>query len=386
MRILHVTSTFPRSDDDHVGGFVLALAQAQSAAGAEVRVVAPHSAGRPVADRVGGVAVRRFRYAPERWELLAGRGGLVAAARGSPRALLVPGYVAAMSAVTSAAARRWGADVVHAHWWVPGGVAGVLARRGSGAALVVTFHGSDVHLAARPSLGFAFRRVAAAADGLTAVSRPLADDVDALLGGDRCEVLAMPVAPVVPVPLPPPPPPLRLAGVGRLVPEKGWDVLLAAAAILRDAGVEVEVDLVGDGPERARLQALAGRGVRFHGGLAPAAAQRVVAGAHAVVVPSRREGLGLVALEALALGRPVVASRVGGLVEAVDDGDDGALVAADDPPALAAAVRALPLVPPRGDAVARHRPEVVAEASFTVYGRAVAHAARRWRRSRPSRP
>ncbi len=75
---------------------------------------------------------------------------------------------------------------------------------------------------------------------------------------------------------------------------------------------------------------------------------------HAVVVPSRTEGLGMVALEALALGRPVVASAVGGLVEVVEDGVDGVLVPADDVDALATALGELTLVPPRagGDGTA----------------------------------
>jgi glycosyltransferase involved in cell wall biosynthesis len=76
----------------------------------------------------------------------------------------------------------------------------------------------------------------------------------------------------------------------------------------------------------------------------------------------------MVALEALALGRPVVASAVGGLVDVVVDGDDGALVSPDDPDALAKALSALDLRPPVADAIHRHRAEAVLAAHAAAYG------------------
>ncbi len=95
--------------------------------------------------------------------------------------------------------------------------------------------------------------------------------------------------------------------------------------------------------------------MRFLGPLPRAALYERMATAHAVVVPSRREGLGLVAVEALALGRPVIASHVGGLPEVVTAGT-GMLVPPEDPAALAHALQSLPLPSPPADspAVAAH--------------------------------
>jgi glycosyltransferase involved in cell wall biosynthesis len=78
----------------------------------------------------------------------------------------------------------------------------------------------------------------------------------------------------------------------------------------------------------------------------------------------------MVALEALAVGRPVIASGTGGLVETVVDGDDGILVPPGDPGALADALRRLPLPPPKAVAVARHQTEAVANAHVDAYERA----------------
>jgi glycosyltransferase involved in cell wall biosynthesis len=86
-----------------------------------------------------------------------------------------------------------------------------------------------------------------------------------------------------------------------------------------------------------------------------------------VIVPSRTEGLGMVAVEALALGRPVIASATGGLVEVVDDGFDGRLVPPGDAASLARALADLRPESPRARAVERHRPAAVIAAHAGAY-------------------
>src|SRR5213083_1575653 len=135
-----------------------------------------------------------------------------------------------------------------------------------------------------------------------------------------------------------------VAAVGRLVPQKGFDVLLEAFARL-DAP-EVDLLIAGDGPERRRLEALRARlglAARVHllGAVDRAAVASLYRGARLVVCPSRWEGLPLVCLGAMASGRAVVASRVDGIPDAVGDGETGLLVPPEDPVALAGALRAL---------------------------------------------
>jgi glycosyltransferase involved in cell wall biosynthesis len=128
--------------------------------------------------------------------------------------------------------------------------------------------------------------------------------------------------------------PLRLLAVGRLVPKKGFDVLLAAMARL---ACPAELEIVGDGPELVRLEALAlalslrGR-VRFLGSLTHAELPAIYARADLVVVPSvedetgDRDGLPNVLLEAMASGRPVVASDVGAIGSAIEHRVTGVLL------------------------------------------------------------
>jgi glycosyltransferase involved in cell wall biosynthesis len=122
---------------------------------------------------------------------------------------------------------------------------------------------------------------------------------------------------------------------------KGLDVLLDALARLPETTPRAQLWIAGDGPERAALErraedlGLADR-VRFLGPRSDAA--DLLAACDLFVLPSRLEGLGVAALEAMAAARPVVASRVGGLAEAVVEGRTGLLVPPDDPAALCAAL------------------------------------------------
>jgi glycosyltransferase involved in cell wall biosynthesis len=133
-----------------------------------------------------------------------------------------------------------------------------------------------------------------------------------------------------------------VGGIGRLEDQKGWDVLCRAAASLRGKIPGLVVVVIGDGDERARLHAdPACASVRF-AGFVPEAAT-LVGAFDVLAVPSRYEALGLVAIEAMHAGVPVVASAVGGLPEAV--GDAGMLVPPDDPGALADALERLAASP-----------------------------------------
>jgi glycosyltransferase involved in cell wall biosynthesis len=128
---------------------------------------------------------------------------------------------------------------------------------------------------------------------------------------------------------------------------KGHDVLLESLA-LRD-GPPADLWLAGDGPERSALEAQArraglSRDVRFLGRRSDVFA--LMRAADAVVLPSRREGLPLALLEAMALGRAALATRVGGVPEALRDGETGLLVPPEDPRALAHALDRLLGDPP----------------------------------------
>ena len=130
---------------------------------------------------------------------------------------------------------------------------------------------------------------------------------------------------------------------GRLEPQKGFDVLVEAAGVLAGRTKGFVVEILGGGPERGRLQGLIEtRGLTDRVKLVGERDGReFIAAADILVLPSRREGLPLVLLEALHAARPVVASRLPSLVPVVADGREALLVEPDSPMALACALERL---------------------------------------------
>lgn len=186
-----------------------------------------------------------------------------------------------------------------------------------------------------------FGAAAQAAEGIFTISGYVAKEVEATVGG-RVAVLGGAVDPALFYPVDPPQAhPRRLVYVGRLVSEKGIMTLLDA--LDRQSGAD-ELVIVGEGPQRPAIEArLARRPGRCRVVLAGHHSQeslrQVYATAGAVVVPSTwQEPLGLVVLEALACGVPVIASRVGGIPEMIEHGKTGLLVPEGDPAALAGAI------------------------------------------------
>ena len=170
-----------------------------------------------------------------------------------------------------------------------------------------------------------------------------------------------------------------LLAVCRLEPQKGVDVAVRALARLRLQRGDAELVVLGEGPERPRLTALAREldvPVHLPGRVPDVAAW--LRRASLLVHPVRWEGFGLAVLEAMLAGLPVVASRVSSLPELVADGETGVLVPPDDPEALAAGIeRALGAVRQLGQAGRRRAQERfsvarMAEATIAVYEQVVA--------------
>jgi len=152
-------------------------------------------------------------------------------------------------------------------------------------------------------------------------------------------------------PRPPARPPFQLLALGRLVPKKGFPVLLETCRLLSDRGMDFHLTLAGDGPDRRKIRGLIQRlgladRVRLPGAVPHREVARLLAGAHLLVMPSLiapsgdRDGIPNVVLEALSSEVPVVGAAVAGIPEVIQDGDTGWLTAPGDPEALARTVAA----------------------------------------------
>jgi glycosyltransferase involved in cell wall biosynthesis len=353
LRVVFLAHAFPRTADDVTGGFLLRLATALRAEGVEVAAVAPAAEGLAAAERLDGIPVRRYRYAPARAQRLAYAGEMHRRAASPSGAAALAGLVGAGALAARRAARK--ADLVHAHWWFPAGVQALAAR--TGLPLVTTVHGTDVRLArSRPAARAACARVLRSSARVTAVSGWLADQVAGFapdLAG-RVAVAPMPVDDLAFSPGPAGRPRDELLFVGRLDRQKGADLALQALARLTGPAAALPLRLVGGGPDEPALRRLAGElgvagRVRWDGQLPQAELADRYRQAAVLVVPGRDEGLGLVAVEAQLCGAPVVAAASGGLLDVVADGQTGRTFAPGRADALARAVEAV-LADPEGAA------------------------------------
>ena len=302
-------------------------------AGIQVTVVCPMVNGAPSRHQVDGIEVIRVRYAPGRMQTLASTGSMYREARGLKSLLVVPMLLSLVT--TMVRQLRQKNTVAYGHWWVPGGLAAVVAAALTRRPSVVHLHGSDAAIASTGLLRVMASLVIRRADVCLAVSQQLAS-WSAKVSGRTCEVLPMPVdLHRLPDPSPAPHDGLTL-GVGRLVAEKGFDLLIEAVSLI-DHQTRPEITIVGIGPERSRLEAQAGRlEVQLHlpGAVSPREIGDWYRRASIVVVPSRREGFGMIAAEASAAGRAIIATKVGAMPQIVEDEISGLLVEPENVGAL----------------------------------------------------
>jgi glycosyltransferase involved in cell wall biosynthesis len=294
LNVAVLTTSYPRWDGDPAGRFV-ADAVERLRAHVQVQVVSAQS----------------FRH----FGIAYGHGVLENIKRRPWLSALVPLMLGSFVHAARDAARD--ADVLHAHWLPAGWVAARTERP-----FALTLHGTDVMLAERlPAFARAVLRRARVVIG---VSTAIADAAHRF-GADDVRVIpnGVDLPPVMGTEVEPP----HVLYAGRLSKEKGVLELVQATRGLPTV-------FVGDGPLRKRVPQARGFVPREE-------LERLYAEAAVVACPSRREGFGVTCLEAMAYGKPVVASDVGGLRDLVVDGETGLLVPARDPAALRAALERL---------------------------------------------
>jgi glycosyltransferase involved in cell wall biosynthesis len=386
VRIVAVAHAYPRWEGDVAGAFIERVCLALHDRSHSISLVVPADEGQGGITVRNGLAVRSVRYAPAARETLAYRGHMAEAGNSLIGMLPVASMIASQAGALYEEVRHHRAELVHAHWWIPGGVSAWLACLAAHRPFVVTLHGTDVAILKRskPARRLA-RLVLQSASVVTAVSSYLAKQAAGVAGIDPGSVV------VQPMPLDVDRYTRQSTGrggvvtVGRLVQQKNIAVLLEAIAVLANRGKKVSLKVVGDGPERRSLEYRADQLgidqlVTFVGAIPPEAIPEALGDAAAFVFPAVDEGLGLAAVEAFLLGIPVVAARQGGGVsDIVPPNGAGRLVDATDAGQIANAIEEVlsdpdsrRLASERGKALKQQlKPSAVAAVFEDVYKRAV---------------
>jgi glycosyltransferase involved in cell wall biosynthesis len=345
MRILVVTSQFPIAGEPNRGRPILQTVRALSRI-AEVRVLSP--------------VARYPRWARPRSYLFRAADPAHAVPDCDVRYVEYPALPAVSrpfngwlcARTLHAPLREFAPDVVLAYWLYPDAYGAMRAAQRAGVPLVAGARGSDLRV--RDAISRRLTRpVLHAARRILVVSEDLGRVAVRDYGADAARIRAIPNGCDAAIFHPQPRDAARAAlgidadaelvvYVGRLVPEKGLRELLDAAALLVPQRPRLRLALVGDGPMRAELEARLAADpslrVALPGALGPQEVARWMAASDLVTLPSYSEGHPNVLVEALACGRPVVATPVGGIPEVVD-ADCGLLVPAREPAALADGLR-----------------------------------------------
>ena len=260
-----------------------------------------------------------------------------------------PQYVLALTNLLVRVAQEHSLDILHAHYAVPHATAAYLAHQVAASTMgnaaprtVTTLHGTDITLVGNdPSFAAVVAFSIEQSHGVTAVSRSLRDDTVRELGIKRdirvihnfldCTVYRRTPDPQ--------PRAWLLKGADAVVmhvsnfrPVKRVDRVLETFVRIREC-VNARLVMVGNGPDRAELErSAANQGLS---GVVDFLGERhdlvaLLSSADLFLLPSAQESFGMAAMEAMACGTPVVASRVGGLPEVIEDGESGFLCEADD--------------------------------------------------------
>lgn len=361
-RILCVTSNFPRWKGDSTTPFVLDLAKSLQDIGWQIDVLAPHAPEAAVKETIEGVRVERFRYLrPDSRQTVCYQGGALINLRKKKTdyiklpALVGMEWVAVVKRLLSGQY-----DLLHSHWLLPQGFVGCLAGSLTGIPHVVTIHGGDV-FGLRQKAILPFKRFSLNhADAVTVNSTVTENAVRKL--SCRCrKIHRIPMGvnaknsprdhgQILEIrkkyrqrqgPL--------LVFAGRLVEEKGVADLIRAVHLMTDRCPDAGALILGEGQDRVYFERLTRElglenRVRFAGWVEQETVPHYLAAGDVFVGPSRKardgwtEAQGLTFLEAMSAETPVVATRIGGIIDSVIHEQTGLLVDERSPQQIAEAV------------------------------------------------
>lgn len=359
MRVCILTTSFPRFKRDSAGIFIYHLSRWLVKKGVNIDVIAPHDPGCQFTDHWENIRIHRFPYFyPLRLQRLCYGFGIIKNIQSHrPAILQLPFLCASEFFYSFALLKKIRPDIIHAHWSLPQGLIGIMAKRILNIPCVTSIHGSDMFGLTSPFFKSLNAMVVRNSDACTANSRATAGVARNMSGKDDIIVVPMGVdthdftktdavahlkikfnieGPVV-------------LFVGRLIDLKGIVYLIRAIPDILQQFPGLKTLIIGCGPQKDELMRLAdAKGIRDHIIFIDEVSQEELVPFYSMadifVLPSivnqhgETEGFGVVLLEAMACELPVIASNVGGISDIIRDEDNGLLVRQKDPQAISSAI------------------------------------------------
>ncbi len=350
MKVVVITHNYIRRRDDLTALYLHRLSSGLVARGMEIVVVCPHAPGLLQEENLDGVRIKRFPFPFAGLKQIVYTGHMhEQVGRSLVAKFVFLNFLRSFYRTALRVCRDEKADLIWANWWIPPGL--VAARVGAKLHIpvVISSHGTDISLLGKsgilsPLSRYVYKRVAAA----TVVSHYLKQGLLAHVDGIAPDNIAVIPMPVGMEHFPKTPPPNNdvptLLSVARYMRQKRLDDIITAAERIAKDGIDFKMRMVGEGPLEDELKKLVrARGLQDRIEFVPLVDQERLGEFYrqsdAVVLASEGEGFGLVLVEAGLTGRPVIASRSGGIVDIVEDGYNGLMFDIGDVDALTSCIK-----------------------------------------------
>jgi len=347
IKVLVLTTTFPRWENDTTPAFVCDLSKRLRDEELEIVVLAPHCEGAKRFEIMDGLIVYRFPYFyPAKYQRLAYGGGILPSLKRSHLAKIqVPLLFLSELFYAFKIIREQKIDVIHSHWIIPNGLVGGICKKIFGIPHVTTVHGSDINIIKKSKI---LRRICSFilhnSDRITANSSytkkvilsiddraknkvevvPMGVDINRFKSNDSMNLKEFFGVEYL------------ILTVGRLIDWKGTKYLIIAMKEIIKKFPNSKLIIGGNGPEKGKLEKLTEelnleRNVVFTGYIKNVDLSKYYSSVDVFILPSINlnrltEALGVVLLEAMACGTPVIGSNVGGIPDIIKDGYNGFLV------------------------------------------------------------
>lgn len=343
-RILVITSSYPSADKDLRGTFIGKQVRSMTDRGYNMVVLTPHLPGSAIFEILDGVTIYRFPYFfPFNLQRLCGTGGMYFSFKNSVlgKIQIIPFFIM-MIISAGLIIRREKIFLIHTHWIIPQGITGALWRTLIGIPHITTAHVLDLTISSNiPVLGILIKWVLKNTDSVTVNSSFTRDQVL------HFSPSSLPIS-IIPMGMDETriknvknkKPSLHqghaILFVGRLINWKGIDTLIEAIHLIEPDYPDISLTIIGVGPERTRYEELTKKMelnsvIQFRGLVSDSELNDAYKTSDLFILPSKAqngmvmEGLGVVLLEAIAHGVPVIGSRIGGIPDIIEDGVTGRL-------------------------------------------------------------
>jgi glycosyltransferase involved in cell wall biosynthesis len=353
MKIVMLTTSFPRTDVDYLARWILELSQELTKIGTISSIVVPHAPGLKKSDVIGGIEVHRFKYAPKNYEVL-GYGNFLPHESTKSKfktfilymrniLLFIP-FLISMFISTAQACKKDKSEIILSHWTFPAGLIGICVAKLFRMKSILKIYGTDLIFIKRFKLKWLGRYIMKNSSTIIANSQYTKNvAIEFGISPDKIEVI--PEGTYYPIEIPDHDlHALRnelclssnevIFTIHRLIPLKGTSYLIRAMSMVIEKCPDARLIIGGEGPENEKLKALAKElciedKILFVGRISEEQLPVYYKLCDVYVIPSIRdkwgntEGLGMPVIEAMSYGKPVVGFDVGGPKYTIEDGVNG---------------------------------------------------------------